>query len=98
MNVGDGVPAPVDLEAGGENVLVARPGTEVELRLLSPANSEFFQSLIDGHPVIDAASAALAVDCHFDLSLNLVELLQSGIVVGIQPLQGAHTQLQGSRA
>jgi uncharacterized protein (UPF0276 family) len=98
MNVGDGVPAAVDLEAGGENVLVARPGTEVELRLLSPANSEFVQSLIDGRPVIDAASAALAVDCHFDLSLNLVELLQSGIVVGIQPLQGARAQLQGSRA
>ena len=98
MNVGDGVPAPVDLEAGGENVLVARPGTEVELRLLSPANSEFFQSLIDGHPVIDAASAALAVDCHFDLSLNLVELLQSGIVVDLLPLQGARAQLQGSRA
>ncbi len=98
MNVGDGVPAPVDLEAGGENVLVARPGTEVELRLLSQASTEFVQSLIDGHPVTDAASAALAVDCHFDLSLNLVELLQSGIVVGIQPLQGARAQLQGSRA
>ncbi len=98
MNVGDGVPAPVDLDAGGENVLVARPGTEVELRLLSPASTEFIQSLIDGQPVIEAASAALAVDCHFDLSLNLVELLQSGIVIGFQPLQGARAHFQGSRA
>ena len=98
MNVDDGVPAPVDLEAGGENVLVARPGTEVELRLLSQAGAEFIQSLIDGQRVIDAARAALAVDCHFDLSLNLVELLQSGIVVDIQPLQGVHAHLQESRA
>ena len=98
MNVGVGAPGPVDLGAGGENVLVARPGTQVELRLLSQASTEFIQSLIDGWPVIEAASAALAVDYHFDLSLDLVELLQSGIVVGFQSLQDARGQLQGSRA
>ncbi|MEO7244094.1 MAG: DUF692 family multinuclear iron-containing protein [Rubrivivax sp.] len=98
MNVDDGVPAPVDLESGGENVLVARPGAEVELRLLSPASAEFIQSLIDGQPMIDAASAALAVDGGFDLSLNLVELLQSAIVIDLLPLQGARAHLEGSRA
>ena len=98
MNVGDGVPAPVDFDAGGENVLVARPGPEVELRLLSPASTEFVQSLINGQPVIEAAEAALAVDCGFDLSLNLAELLQSGMVVDFPPLQVARPHLQGSRA
>ncbi len=98
MNVGDGVPTPVDFDAGGENVLIARPGPEVELRLLSPASTEFVQSLIDGQPVIEAAGAALAVDCHFDLSRNLAELLQSGIVVDFPPLQVDHPHLRGSRA
>ncbi len=98
MNVGDGVPAAVDLDAGGENVLVARPGTEVEVRLLSPASTEFVQSLIDGQPVIEAAGAALAVDGGFDLSLNLAELLQSGIVADFQFVQGARPHLQGSKA
>ncbi len=98
MNVGDGVPAPVDLHAGGENVLVARPGTEVELRLLSQASAEFVQSLIDGQPVIEATRAALAVDSGFDLALDLAALLRSGIVVGFQPLAHACARLQGSRA
>ncbi|MEP7063016.1 MAG: DNA-binding domain-containing protein [Betaproteobacteria bacterium] len=98
MNVGDGAPGPVDFDAGGENVLVARPGTQVELRLLSQASTEFIQSLVDGWPVIEAAKVALAVDCRFDLSLDLAELLQSGIVVGFQSPRDARGQLQGSRA
>jgi uncharacterized protein (UPF0276 family) len=98
MNVDDGVPAPLNLDAGGEDVLVARQGAEVELRLLSQASAEFVQALIDGQAVIDATRAALAADSDFNLSLNLVALLQSGIVADIQPPQGAHVPLQGSRA
>lgn len=98
MNIGDGVPAPVDLDAGGENVLVARRGSQVELRLLSPASTEFVQSLIDGQPVIEAVRAALAVDRRFDLSFDLSELLQSGIVVGFQPWRDASAHRQGLRA
>ncbi|MEO8924938.1 MAG: DUF692 family multinuclear iron-containing protein [Caldimonas sp.] len=98
MNVDDGLAAPVDLDAGGENVLVARPGTEVEVRLLSQASAEFIQSLVDGQPVIEATRAALAADSGFDLSLDLAALLRSGIVVGFQPLAHACAHLQGSRA
>lgn len=98
MNVDDGVPAPVDLDAGGEDVLVARPGPEVELRLLTPASAEFIQSLIDGQPVIEATSAALAADSGFDLSLDLAKLLRSGIVVGFQTLPLACARLQEPRA
>ncbi len=98
MNVDDGVPAPVDLDAGGENALVARPGTEVEVRLLSQASAEFVQSLIDGQPVIEATRAALAADSGFDLALDFAALLRLGIVVGFQPLAHACSRLHGSRA
>ena len=98
MNVDDGVPAPVDLDAGGEYALVARPGTEVEVRLLSQASAEFVQSLIDGQPVIEATRKALAADSGFDLALDLAALLRLGIVVGFQPLAHACARLHGSRA
>ncbi|MEO6031507.1 MAG: DUF692 family multinuclear iron-containing protein [Burkholderiaceae bacterium] len=98
MNVDDGVPGPVDLAAGGENVLVARPGTQVELRLLSPASAEFVQSLIDGQPVIEATRAALGVDSHFDPALDLAELVQSGIVVGFETRPHDRALRQGAQA
>ncbi|MDE1937954.1 MAG: putative DNA-binding domain-containing protein, partial [Alphaproteobacteria bacterium] len=41
MNIADGVPAPVDLEAGGEDVLVVRPEAEVEVRSLPPGGVAF---------------------------------------------------------
>jgi len=43
MNVGDGVPAPLDLAAGGEHALVVRPLADVEVRLISRAASISFK-------------------------------------------------------
>lgn len=82
MNVGDGVAAPVDLAAGGEDVLVVRPMADVEVRSMPQGGAEFIQALSGGLSVLAAAKVALAIDCHFDLSANLSELIGAGIFVG----------------
>ncbi len=48
MNVGDGVPRPVDFAAGGEDALIIRPAAAVEVRLLPPGGAEFAASLTAG--------------------------------------------------
>ncbi|MDE5444844.1 DUF2063 domain-containing protein [Bradyrhizobium sp. CSA207] len=82
MNVGDGVPAPVDLAAGGEDVLIARPEADVEVRSIPGGGLEFIRALAVGTTVLAALKAAIAVDPGFDLSANLSGLMQAGALVG----------------
>jgi hypothetical protein len=82
MNVGDGVPAPVDLAAGGEDVLVVRPMADVEVRLIPRVSLEFIQALADGASVLTAMKAAITADCRFDLTANLSDLMRAGALVG----------------
>lgn len=82
MNVADGVPAPVDLAAGGEDVLVVRPLADVEVRSISNGSLEFIQALADGKSVLAALEAALIASSRFDLSANLSDLMRAGAVVG----------------
>ena len=84
MNVGDGVPAPVDLAAGGEHALVVRPQANVEVRLISRDSFKFIQALADGAPVLAATRVALADDCRFELTANLSDLMQVGALVGYE--------------
>lgn len=95
MNVDDGVPAPVDFDAGGENVLVTRSLAEVELRSLSDGSAEFVQALIDGLPLIEAATLALAADSGFDPAANIAALLEAGIVVGYDAAPGGTAGVGG---
>lgn len=88
MNIGDGVPAPVDLAAGGEDVLVVRALADVEVRLISGGSFEFVQALADGASVLAAMKAALTADHRFDLSANLSGLMQAGALVGYNLGQG----------
>jgi len=82
MNVGDGVPGPVDLAAGGENALVVRPDAGVEVRSIPSGSPEFVHALASGRPVLAAFGEAVAADPIFDLSANLSDLIQAGAVVG----------------
>lgn len=82
MNVGDGVPAPVDLAAGGEHVLVVRPLADVEVRLISQGSFEFIQAMAGGASVLAATRVALSADCRFELTANLADLMQVGALVG----------------
>jgi hypothetical protein len=82
MNIGDGVPAPVDFTAGGEDVLVVRPVADVEVRSVPGGSLEFIRALAGGMSVLAALTAAISVDPGFDLSTNLSGLMQAGALVG----------------
>ena len=57
MNVADGVPAPVDLAAGGEDALIVRPAADVEVRSIPKGSMEFIRALSDGKTVLVALEA-----------------------------------------
>ena len=82
MNIGDGVPAPVDFTAGGEDVLVVRPVADVEVRSVPGGSLEFILALAGGMSVLAALTAAISVDPGFDLSTNLSGLMHAGALVG----------------
>jgi hypothetical protein len=82
MNVAGGVPAPVDLAAGGEDVLVVRPLADVEVRSIPEGSLEFIQALANGRSVLLALEEALIANPRFDLAANLSDLLHTGALVG----------------
>ncbi|AGK57140.1 hypothetical protein HYPDE_27303 [Hyphomicrobium denitrificans 1NES1] len=82
MNVADGVPAPVDLDSGGEDALVTRPDAEVEVRSVPAGGAEFIKALGQGHRLVEAAKAGLHKSAQFDLAANLTALLGAGVFVG----------------
>lgn len=97
MNVGDGVPAPVELNAGGEDAILARPEAEVEVRSLPEGGAAFIGALLNGGSVLEATKAALMADGRFDLSVNLTGLLQAGAIVGFERPAGGTPRVSGRR-
>ena len=81
MNVGDGVPSPVDLDFGGEDALVVRPLADVEVHSIPPGGTEFLSLLAGGAMLIDAAKGALTINPNFDLSGNISALVGAGAFV-----------------
>lgn len=82
MNVGDGVPAPVDVESGGEDALIMRPDRSVDVHSLPPGVASFVGSLAEGDTLMSATEAALNESCSFELSPNLAALITAGVFVG----------------
>lgn len=82
MNVGDGVPHPIDVDSGGEDILVTRPEADVELRALPDGGADFLSALLGGLSVLEATKSALISDSGFDPYANLSGLLRTGAVVG----------------
>jgi hypothetical protein len=82
MNVGDGVPGPVDFGAGGEDTLIMRPAAEVEVRLLPPGGAEFVAALAAGQSSSEATLAAMKANSAFDLPANLAGLISVRAFVG----------------
>jgi hypothetical protein len=79
MNVADGVPGPVDLCAGGEDVLLARPGADVEVRALPAGGARLLSALGRGRCLAAAVRTALPRCAPAELSLHLAGLLRSGV-------------------
>lgn len=94
MNVEDGVPAPVDLESGGEDTLVARPDADVEVRWILPGGAAFISALADGQMLIEAAKTASRVAAGFDLSTNLTALFDARIFSGLSSSRGRQSSQQ----
>jgi Putative DNA-binding domain len=82
MNVEGGVPAPVDLEAGGEDALIVRPAAQVDVRFVPPGGAVFIRRLGEGAPLAEAADAGLAAAESFDLSASLAGLISAGAFSG----------------
>ena len=91
MNVNDGVPHPVDLEAGGEDALVIRAGAHVEVRSVPPGGAEFVLSLAAGRSVAEATAISTGADSRFDLLGNLAALIDAGVFVGHSFVSRPHT-------
>ncbi|AXK61669.1 DNA-binding domain-containing protein [Burkholderia sp. IDO3] len=85
MNVAGGMPAAIDIDAGGEDAFVVRPAADVEVRTLPPGAAAFIDALTAGARVIDAVDAALADARRFDLAGTLTALLDAGAVVDWKP-------------
>jgi hypothetical protein len=84
MNVGDGVPEPVDLTAGGEDALVVRPAAEVEVRSMPEGSFEFARALQRGKTLDAGLWAALEANANFDLLGNLRDLIGIGAFVELR--------------
>ena len=81
MNVGDGVPAPVDVAFGGEDALIVRPDAEVEVRAVPPGGAAFVAELADGRTLEQATLAAFEEAASFDLAGNLAALIGAGLFI-----------------
>ncbi len=66
-----------------ENALVARPALEVEVSRLSKGAATFLTGLAGGHSLAEAAGLAAESEPSFDLTANLVMLIQARIVTHI---------------
>ncbi|CDX21762.1 conserved hypothetical protein [Mesorhizobium sp. ORS 3324] len=82
MNIAGGEPAAVDLEAGGEDTLIIRPGAEVRVHQIPMGAAALVTCLGGGKPVVAAAMAALEVTIHFDLGATLAGLIEAGAFIG----------------
>jgi Putative DNA-binding domain len=84
MNIKGGVPEGVDLNAGGDDILVVRPDAEVKLRVLPPGGAVFIQALVDNCTIVESMRAATIADRRFDLSANLSGLFDARGFVGFE--------------
>ncbi|MGO9024070.1 MAG: putative DNA-binding domain-containing protein [Beijerinckiaceae bacterium] len=73
-----------------EDVVIARPRREVELRRLQPGGAAFLRALADEKNLSEAASAALSLHRDFDLGFNLAGLFDFGLVtrLSFEPHEG----------
>ncbi|MBM3394887.1 MAG: DUF2063 domain-containing protein [Betaproteobacteria bacterium] len=74
----------VDLDNGGEDVVILRRGFEVTLEALPSANFQALSVLVEGKPLGNAVDVALEVDPDFDLPAFLHSHVLSGAFVGVQ--------------
>jgi uncharacterized protein len=103
-NVARATPPPIDLAVGGEEVLLVRPGAEVQVRALPPGGAVFLRSLARGQVLATAAAAAAtsprsaAPAGRFDLASHLAGLLDSGALESFTLDERVEPAVQAARA
>jgi hypothetical protein len=78
----DGDAPLVDLEAGGESMLVLQRAGEVVVERLSTAEWTLLDSLRRGAPLGEAVASALAIDAGFDVAAAIAHQLAAGTLLG----------------
>jgi hypothetical protein len=84
MNAGVLPAAAID-DWSPEDVVIARPDTEVEVRRLPPGGADFLGALARGEGFSEAASAAINASADFDLGFALASLFNFGLVCKLSP-------------
>lgn len=64
--------------ADPEDALITRPGLDVLVQYLPPGQSTFLSSLIAGHPLGEAAAAALRASSAFDIATGIAGMVEAG--------------------
>lgn len=82
MSAGEAEPRSID-DWTPEDALVARPDMDVIVRRLPAGGAAFLDALRQGSALGEAAQAASAASPDFDLTQNLIGLLQAGLAVGL---------------
>jgi hypothetical protein len=81
MNVAGGVLKQVDLTTQAQNILVARPHEEVELRSVPRGAAAFVRGLLNGLALQESFELAVCADARFDLALTLSGLMEAQVFV-----------------
>lgn len=83
-NTEDGDPQPIDAGAGGEDAMILRPESDVEVRRLPAGGADFIEALQAGQPLGKAAAVALEAVPAFDLQANLAGLFASRAIIAVK--------------
>lgn len=67
----------------GEDALVVRPALDVVVRRLPPGGAAFIDALGKGATLGEAAASGATASGGFDLTRNLIGLIESGLAVGL---------------
>jgi hypothetical protein len=81
----DGPEGPVDLEAGGDMLLVYRPRQETLIRKVGAGAFDFVMTLSTGQTLAAACNSALAGDPAFDIGSELASLLAADLFIEAIP-------------
>jgi len=76
-------------ESGGDRLLVARDGHEVEFVRLGAAELEWLRALAHGHALGAAVEAALRIDAAFDFGATFARHVAAGTFAAPIAVEGA---------
>lgn len=72
----------IDLDAGGEFILLIRRQLTIEFELLSAAEFALLSAFVAGKTFVVACDAALEIDAQFDVANALQQSILRGLIVG----------------